>query len=121
MFKGLAGMASLMGNLQHLPEKLEQVNERLRNEQLTGESKCGRVTVVMNGLGELQHIDVAPSLVEGGNPSPAAEPICDAVNAASAAAKRRYGEAMSAMAKEMNLNLPGVEGLLSRMTGGSGG
>ena len=121
MFKGLAGMASMMGNLQQLPEKLEAVNEKLRNEQVTGESSCGRVSVVMNGLGELQHIDVSPALVEDGNPSPAAEPICDAVNAASKQAKVRYGEAMRAMAEEMNLNLPGVDGLLSRLTGGSGG
>ena len=114
-------MASMMGNLQHLPEKLEELNEKMRGEQLTGESECGRVSVVMNGLGELQQIDIAPALVEDGNPSPAAEPICNAVNAASKKAKVRYGEAMQEMAQELNLNLPGMDGLLSRLTGGSGG
>ena len=121
MFKGLAGMASMMGNLQQLPDKIEEVNERLREEQVSGESTCGRVTVVMNGLGELQHIDVSPSLVEGGNPSPAAEPICNAVNAASKKAKQRYGEAMHGMASDLNLNLPGMESLVTRLTGGSNG
>ncbi|XZE55175.1 YbaB/EbfC family nucleoid-associated protein [Planctomycetaceae bacterium SH139] len=121
MFKGLAGMASMMGNLQQLPDKLEAINERLRQEQVSGQSSCGRVSVIMNGLGELQSIDVSPALVEGGNPSPAAEPTCEAVNVASKQAKARYGEAMREMASDMNLNLPGVDGLLSRMTGGSGG
>lgn len=121
MFKGLSGMASLMGNLHHLPEKFEAVNERLRGERVIGESTCGRVTVTMNGLGELETIDIAPSLVELGDPSPASEPICDAVNQASKLAKQRYGEAIQQMAQDMNLNLPGMDSLLSRLTGGSGG
>jgi len=119
MFKSLSGMASLMSNLHHLPEKFDAVNERLRGERVMGKSACERVTVTMNGLGEVETIDIAPSLVAMGDPSPAAEPICDAVNQASAAAKRRYGEAIHAMAEEMNLNLPGMESLLARLTGGS--
>lgn len=118
MFKGLSGMASLMGNLHHLPEKFEELNDRLRDERVMGQSACGRVSVTMNGLGELQTIDIAPSLVEMGDPSPASEPIVDAVNQASREAKKKYGESVHALAKEMNLNIPGMESLLSRLTGG---
>lgn len=121
MFKGLAGMASMMGNLHQIPTKLEEINQKMRQSRVSGQSTCGHVSVVMNGLGELQSIDISPALVVDGDPAPAAEPICQATNKAGAEAKRLYGEAMHAMAKEMNLNLPGMESLLARMTGGSGG
>lgn len=121
MFKGLAGMASMMGNLHQLPAKLEEINNKMRQSRVSGESNCGHVSVVMNGLGEVQSVQISPTLVADGDPAPATEPICQATNKAGAEAKRLYGEAMHAMAKEMNLNLPGMESLLTKMTGGSGG
>jgi nucleoid-associated protein EbfC len=121
MFKGLAGMASMMGNLHQLPVKLEEINQQMRESRVTGASSCGHVTVVMNGLGELQSVDISSVLVAEGDAKPAAGPICQATNKAGAEAKRMYGEAMQAMARDMNLNLPGMDSLLARMTGGSGG
>lgn len=118
MFKGLAGMASMMGNIQQVPGKLEAINARLRDERVMGRAAEGRVTVEMNGLGELQGITIDPLLVADGDPAPAEQPICDATNEASALAKRRYGEAIHEMAQEMKLNIPGIESLLTRLTGG---
>ncbi len=118
MFKGLAGMASMMGNLQQVPRKLEAINERLRSERVVGEADEGRVVVEMNGLGELQAITIAPALVAGGDPVPAQQPICEAVNEANLRAKKLYGEAIHEMAKDLNMNIPGIESLLTRLTGG---
>lgn len=118
MFKGLAGMASMMGNLQKVPGELEAINARLRDERVVGSAAEGRVRVEMNGLGELQGIAIDSSLVADGDPTPAQQPICEATNEASALAKRRYGEAIHGMAQEMNLNIPGIESLLTRLTGG---
>jgi DNA-binding protein YbaB len=121
MFKGLAGMASVMGNLHQIPGKLEVVNEQMRQARVSGASECGHVTVVMNGLGEVQSVEIAAVLVVDGDPGPAHHPVRHATNQAGAAAKRLYGEAMQSMAREMNLNLPGIDSLLTKMTGGSGG
>ncbi len=44
--------------------------------------------------------------------------IQDATNAAGAAAKQLYAEAVSQLASDMDLNLPGVDSLLTNLTGG---
>jgi DNA-binding protein YbaB len=121
MFKGLAGMASLMGNLHQIPDKLEAINRQMRDERVEGVSADGLVHVLMNGLGEMQHVRIDPSLVANGHPEGAELALCEAVNVASAEAKRRFGDAMHGMAKDMNLNLPGMESFMARMVGGSGG
>ena len=111
----------MMGNLHQLPGRLEEINRQMREARVSGQSSCGHVLVVMNGLGELQSIEIASVLVSEGDAAPASEPICQATNKAGAEAKRLYGEAMQGMAKDMNLNLPGMDSLLAKMTGGSGG
>ena len=44
--------------------------------------------------------------------------IRDATNAG-AAAKQLYAEAMGQMARDIDLNLPGIDNLLSNLTGGT--
>ena len=44
--------------------------------------------------------------------------VLEATNAASAAAKQLYAEAIHQMVTEMDLNLPGIEGVLKTLTGG---
>ena len=44
--------------------------------------------------------------------------IQDATNAAGAAAKQLYAEAISQLVSDMDLQLPGVDGLLTSLTGG---
>lgn len=118
MFKGLAGMASLMGNLHQIPGKLEEINRQMRDERIEAESADGMVQVMMNGLGEMLHVRIDPSLIANGDPQGAEQSLCEAVNLASAEAKRRFGSAMHGMTKDMNLNLPGMDGFMSRMLGG---
>lgn len=118
MFKGLAGMASMMGHLHQVPGKLEAINARLRDERVVAQAAEGRVTVEMNGLGELQGIKIDPRLMADGDMGPAEQSICDATNEATVMAKRRYGQAIHEMAQELNLNIPGIELLLTRLTGG---
>lgn len=108
----------MMGHLHQVPGKLEAINARLRDERVVGQAAEGRVTVEMNGLGELQGIKIDPQLMADGDMGPAEQSICDATNEASAMAKRRYGQAIHEMAQEMNLNIPGIESLLTRLTGG---
>jgi hypothetical protein len=45
----------------------------------------------------------------------------ESTNAASAAAKQLYAEAINDLVKELNLNLPGIDGVLKTLTGGGPG
>ena len=45
MFKGLGNLgniASMMGSLQSLPQKIEELNERMKSERVVGSSSCGK-------------------------------------------------------------------------------
>ena len=44
--------------------------------------------------------------------------ILEATNAAGAAAKQLYAEAIAQMADDMDLHLPGLDNILTHMTGG---
>ncbi len=117
MFKGLGNLgniAAMVGSLQKLPEKLNELNERMKHETVSASSGCGLVNVSMSGTGHVKSSQDQRRLER-----PELElAIQDATNAAGAAAKQLYAEAVSQMASDMDLNLPGVDRLLTNLTGG---
>jgi DNA-binding protein YbaB len=118
MFKGLGNLgniASMMGALQQLPEKMQALNEQMKSERVTASSPCGNVHISMNGVGHVEEVKIEGDLTG----SDLEDAIRDATNAAGAAAKQLYAEAMSQMARDMDLNLPGIDNLLTNLTGGS--
>jgi DNA-binding protein YbaB len=117
MFKGLGNLgniASMVGSLQKLPEKLSELNERMKRETVSASSGCGSVNVTMSGTGHVNSIKIEGEL--SGHELEKA--IQDATNAAGAAAKQLYAESVSQLATDMELNLPGIDGLLANLTGG---
>ena len=128
MFKGLGNLgniASMIGKLQDLPDKMQALNARMKSERVTASSSCGHVSVTMNGVGEVQSVDVDPQVLGGESgkalpPETLGSAIKDATNAAGAQAKQMYATAVSDLANELDLNLPGMDGLLSSLTGGNG-
>lgn len=117
MFKGLgnlANIAGMMGSLQQLPEKLRALNERMKLENVSATSADGVVTVVMSGTGQLQSVAIA----DGAGGASLEQAVLEATNAAGAAAKQLYADGVSKMASDMNLNVPGLDGVLSSLTGG---
>lgn len=117
MFKGLGNLgniASIVGSLQQLPEKMKELNERMQQETVSASSGCGSVNVSMTGTGHVQSVKIDGDLTG----HDLEQAIQDATNAAGAAAKQLYAEAISQMANEMDLNLPGVDNLLTSLTGG---
>ena len=118
MFKGLGNLgniASMVGALQQLPEKMQELNERMKSERVSASSGCGTVRVSMNGVGHVEEVKIEGDLTG----EDLEHAIRDATNAAGAAAKQLYGEAMSQMARDMDLNLPGIDNILNNLTGGS--
>lgn len=117
MFKGLGNIgniAAMVGSLQKLPEKLKELNERMKSEVVTATSGCGRVTVSMNGVGHVQSVKISGDL-QG---HPLEQAILEATNAAGAAAKALYAEAIQQMAADLDLNVPGLDGLITSLSGG---
>ncbi len=117
MFKGLGNIgniASMVGSLQKLPEKLNELNERMKQETVSASSGCGSVNVSMSGTGHVQSVKINGDLT--GHDLERA--IQDATNAAGAAAKQLYAESVSQMAEDLDLNLPGMDSLLTNLTGG---
>lgn len=117
MFKGLGNLgniASMVGSLQELPEKMKELNEQMKQETVSGTSSCGNVTIEMSGTGSVQSVKIDGDLTG----ADLEQAIQDAANVAGAAAKQLYADTISQLVSDMDLNLPGLDGVLSSMTGG---
>lgn len=122
MFKGLGNLgniASMMGSMQQLPEKLHQLNERMKSESVTRSSSCQRVTIVMSGVGQVQSIEIVEFTEIHEEPANEElnQAIIDATNSAGSAARQMYADAIGEMAGELDLNIPGLDGMLAKLTG----
>ena len=117
MFKGLGSIgniAAMVGSMQQLPEKLQELNERMKSETVSGGSSCGRVTLVMTGTGQVQKVTIADDL----RGEALQQAVLEATNAAGAAAKQLYADSISQMVKDLDINVPGIDGMLKNLTGG---
>lgn len=117
MFKGLGNLgniASMIGTLQQLPDKMKELNERMKRETVSASSGCGQVNVSMSGTGHIHAVKINGDL--SGHALETA--IQEASNAAGAAAKQLYAEAISQMVSDMDLKLPGLDNVLTNLTGG---
>jgi len=128
MFKGLGNLgniASMIGKMKDLPEQMQALNERMKSERVSASSPCGHINVTLNGVGEVQAVEVNPA-VFGDEQSGAVstetlgQAIQEATNTAGRQAKQLYADSISQLASEMDLNIPGMDGLLSSLTGGNG-
>ena len=117
MFKGLGNLgniASLVGSLKELPEKMNELNERMKLETVSASSGCGSVQVTMNGTGHVESVSLNGTLTG----AELEHAIQDATNAAGAAAKQLYAESINQLVEDLDLNLPGLDSVLSNFTGG---
>lgn len=126
MFKGLGNLGNIAGmvsKLQELPDRMQQLNDQMKSERVSASSGCGHVTVTMNGVGEVQDTQIDPVVytANDGGPVPVEtlqSAITEATNAAGAQAKQLYASAISQLASDMDINMPGIDGLLSSFGGG---
>lgn len=106
-------MASMLGVVGKLPDKMKALNEQMKNETVRGASECGRVEVVMSGTGEVRSVKIDSEL--SGTELETA--VMAASNHAGRAAKERFAEAAGEMAKELDLPIPGIEDMIKNMSG----
>ena len=69
----------------------------------------------MSGTGHVERVSIEGDLT--GHELEVA--IQEATNAASAAAKQLYAEAINQLVNDMDIKLPGLDGMLTHFTGGS--
>ena len=122
MFKGLGDIgkyAGMLGKLKDVPDAMSRLNDRMKAERITEASPCGNVRVTMNGIGEVQDVTIDDAILgSGAGSGPAvAGAVQAATNAAGQSAKQLYARSIGDLAKEMDLDIPGIDGLLKSVSG----
>ena len=115
MLKG--GMEGLMKQAQEMGGKMQEMQEHLKQQRVTGTAGAGLVEVEMNGHGEVLRLKIDPALLAKGDAEMVEDLVPAAVNQASAKAKALHAEGMKAMTGDMEL--PGLDDALSQLTGGT--
>jgi DNA-binding YbaB/EbfC family protein len=83
------GLGNILKQAQKMQEELQKTQEKLAQEEVTGESGGGMVKVTMNGRHEVRRIEIDSSLMTDDK-----ELLEDLVAAAVNAAVQRVGEKM---------------------------
>jgi DNA-binding YbaB/EbfC family protein len=115
LFKGLANLASLMKQARQMGGKMQDIQQKLKAERVSGTAGGGMVEVEANGLGEILRLKIDPALVEKGEREMIEDLVPAAVNQANARAKQLHTEAMQSLTEGMEL--PGLNDALAKITG----
>jgi hypothetical protein len=83
------GIGNLMKQAQKMQAELQQAQERLAQEEVTGESGGGLVKIIMNGRHEVRRVEIDDSLMSDDK-----EMLEDLVAAALNDAAQRVGQKM---------------------------
>ncbi len=119
MLKGLGNLANLGGMMQQAQQmgaKMKEMQESLKTKRVTGEAGGGMVAVEMSGAQEVVGVKIDPGLIERNEREMIEDLVAAATNDAATKAKSLYAEAMQDITG--GLNLPGMEGMMEKFTGG---
>lgn len=117
MFQGLSNIATLLRQAQQMGPKLQALQQQLKEARATGSAGGDLVVVEANGLSEVVSIRIDPSLVARGDAEMIQDLTTAAVNVALAKAKELHVNAMKSLTSEVDM--PGLQEMLARMTGPS--
>lgn len=120
MFKGLGDLANLgqmMKQAQQMGSRMQEVQERLKQQRVTGSAGAGMVEIDATGVGEVLAVRIDPTLVEKGDREMIEDLLPAAINDANRKAKELHAEALKEAAG--GLELPGDLGeTLAKFSGG---
>ena len=100
MMKG--GLGNLMKQAQKMQAEMQKAQERLAQEEVTGEAGGGMVAVVMNGKHEVRRVTIDESLM-GDDKEMLEDLVAAACNAAVQKVAEKQSESMSGMTSGLNL------------------
>lgn len=97
-------LGKMMKQAQQAQAKMQELQAKIDQQEVTGQSGAGMVTVVMTGGGEVRQIKIDPSLVSPGEIEVLEDLIVAACNDARSKAEAARQKAMSEVMG--NLGLP---------------
>jgi DNA-binding YbaB/EbfC family protein len=116
VFKGLgnlANLASVLKQAQQMGGRMQELAEKLKSQRAQGTAGGGLVSVEVNGLGEMLHCTIDPTLTDR---EMIEDLIPAAVNQAQSKAKQLHAEAMKSLAE--GVDMPALNDVLSQLSGG---
>lgn len=60
----MKGLGNIMKQAQRMQQEMEKLQERLADEEVTGESGGGMVRITMNGRHQAHRVQIDPSLLQ---------------------------------------------------------
>lgn len=106
MFKGLGGlgdMAGMMKKAQEMQSKMGEMQEELHNIMVVGEAGAGLVKATASAKGDLQSLDIDPSIFNGDDKEVVEDLILAAVKDAQTKAAERAQEEMTKLTDGLGL------------------
>jgi DNA-binding YbaB/EbfC family protein len=95
------GLGNILKQAQKMQEELQKAQERLAQEEVTGEAGGGMVKITMNGRHEVRRVEIDPSLMGDDR-----EMLEDLIAAAVNAAVQKVGEKMQDSMSGLTQGLP---------------
>ena len=119
MFKGLAGLGSLLKQAHEISGRMKGLNEQLRARRATGSAGGGMVEVEVNGLLEVLRCHIDQQLFEQGDREMIEDLVATALNQAINNGKQLHMEAMKSLTG--GLDVPGLDAALENLLGEDSG
>ena len=113
MFKGLGDMAALMKSAKEMQGRMSEIQDRLALMRIQGSAGGGMVTFEVNGKQDVLSCTIDPTLYESGDREMLEELSVSAMNDALNKSKQAAAEAMQEITG--GLNIPGMEGMMSKL------
>jgi nucleoid-associated protein EbfC len=100
-------IGKMMKQAQQAQAKMQELQAKIAQQEVTGQSGAGMVTIVMTGGGEMRQVKIDPSLVNPQEVEVLEDLILAACNDARAKADAAQQKAMSELMGGMNI--PGLK------------
>ena len=104
----MKNLGNLMKQAQEMQTKMQEMQDRLADVEISGESGAGMVKVTLNGKSEMRGIKIDPSLFNSEDAEVVEDLIVAAFNDAKAKAEQNMQEQMAEVTGGLNLP-PGMK------------
>lgn len=104
----MKNLGNLMKQAQEMQAKMQEMQERLADVEISGAAGGGMITVTLNGKGEMRQVKIDPSLFNAEDTEVVEDLIVAAFNDAKAKVEAHMQEEMSKITGGLNLP-PGMK------------
>jgi len=119
MLKGLGDIAGLMKQAKEMQARMAEVQERLAQMRIQGSAGGGMVNVEVNGKQDVLGCTIDQTLYESGDREMLEDLVVSAMNDAMHKSREAAADSMKDVTGD--INIPGLEGMMSKLGLGPGG